>query len=121
MQRTEDARQTQSVTMVLGLAVSLLALFALTIGLSCWRGQRRLNRALVQQAVGRRRPRGALANPALFANVPDYLIVLTVEDDDRFVVADINPAFAKALRTSPPNGCAAMRSTSCCRPSRRSG
>jgi PAS domain S-box-containing protein len=62
---------------------------------------RRLNNAIgeARKAQSEREAVGALAS-AIFENVPDYLIVLNIEDDDRFVVADINPAFQKALRVT---------------------
>jgi PAS domain S-box-containing protein len=37
---------------------------------------------------------------ALFANVPDYLFVINIEDD-RFILADLNPAFATAMHVTP--------------------
>jgi PAS domain S-box-containing protein len=100
--RTRQAQATQSTTLVVALAVSLIALFMLTGGLILLaRANNRLGRAAEAQrrAESERAALGALTT-ALFANVPDYLIVLNVEGDDRFVVADINPAFAKAMNTT---------------------
>ncbi len=100
--RTNDARNTQSVTLITGLAVGLLALATLTVGMVLLAGaNRRLNLAVAEAraAEAARQELDALTT-ALFANVPDYLIVLNVEADDRFVVADINPALEKALGTS---------------------
>ncbi len=97
--RTAAARSTQALTLALGLTVSLVALLILTGGVILLaRTNNRLNRAIVEQreSEAARAALGALAN-AIFANVPDYLIVLNVEADDRFVIADINPAFEKAL------------------------
>ena len=62
------------------------------------RANQRLTRAVAhaEAAEAARAALGALTT-ALFDSSPDYLIVLNIEDGDRFVVADINPAFAKAL------------------------
>ena len=101
--RTIDARATQDTTLVIGMTVSLLALAALTAGLVALAAiNRRLDQAVneAKRAESEREALGALTS-AIFNNVPDYLIVLNIEDDDRFVIADINPAFAKALRVSP--------------------
>jgi PAS domain S-box-containing protein len=103
--RTNSARATQSLTLAIGLTVSLVALLALTGGVILLaRTNARLNRAIVEQreAEAARAALGALAN-AIFVNVPDYLIVLNVEDGadgDRFVIADLNPAFEKALNVT---------------------
>ncbi len=37
---------------------------------------------------------------ALFTHIPDYLLILNVEPDDRFSVADLNPALAKVFQRS---------------------
>jgi len=100
--RTNRARATQSVTLWTGLGVSLLALATLTVGLVLLaRVNSRLNTAVAEaeKAGAARDALGALTT-ALFANMPDYLIVLNIEGDDRYVVADINPAFERALDTS---------------------
>ena len=97
--RTIDARVTQDGTLVVGMAVSLLALATLTAGLVTLAAiNRRLDRAVFEakRAESEREAMGALTS-AIFNNVPDYLMVLNAEADDRFVIADINPAFAKAL------------------------
>jgi PAS domain S-box-containing protein len=100
--RTIAARGTQDTTLVIGMTVSLLALAALTAGLvSLAAINRRLDQAIgeAKRAESEREALGALTS-AIFNNVPDYLMVLNIEDDDRFVIADINPAFEKALRVS---------------------
>ncbi len=100
--RTATARNTQALTLAIGLSVGLVALLALTGGVIVLaRANNRLNRAIVEQreSESARAALGALAS-AIFANVPDYLIVLNVEGEDRFVIADINPAFGKALGVS---------------------
>ena len=112
--RTVSARATQDATLFTGVAVSLLALAMLTVGVVMLAAvNRRLNTAIgeVRQAQGEREALGALTS-AIFENVPDYLIVLNIEGDDRFVLADINPAFEKALRRHRPAcaGPAARRS-----------
>jgi PAS domain S-box-containing protein len=100
--RTNEARRVESTTLVTGLAVSLLALATLTIGLVLLaRANNRLNKAIAEArtAEAARESLSALT-AAIFANVPDYLLVLNIEGDDRYVVADINPAFAKVLNTT---------------------
>ncbi|HUO11215.1 MAG TPA: ATP-binding protein, partial [Caulobacteraceae bacterium] len=101
--RSADARRTQDLTLIIGLAVSLVALATLVAGVVLLaRGNRRLLRA-VGEAKGAEAARSALdaLTHALFANVPDYLFVLNVEEGERYVLADINPAFARAMRISP--------------------
>ena len=98
-ERTDNARAAQSLSLFIGIAVALLALATLTVGiLLLARANRRLNTAFaeLEATESARRALGALTR-AIFDNVPDYLIVLNVEADDRFVIADINPAFQKAL------------------------
>ena len=103
--RTARARETQALTLAIGLTVSFVALLALTAGVIVLaRTNSRLNRAIVEQreSEAARAALGALAG-AIFVSVPDYLIVLNVEDGvdgDRFVIADINPAFEKALHVT---------------------
>jgi PAS domain S-box-containing protein len=97
--RTKDARVTQDATLIVGMAVSLLALAVLTAGLVTLAAiNRRLDKAIdeARRADSEREAMGALAS-AIFNNVPDYLIVINIEGEDRFTVADINPAFARAL------------------------
>src|SRR6185312_441551 len=87
-QRTAAARNTQGLTLGIGLTVSLVALLTLTGGVILLaRTNRRLNRAIVEQreSESARAALRALAQ-AIFDSVPDYLIVLNVEGDDRFVV-----------------------------------
>ena len=98
-QRTADARNSQALTLATGLAVSFVALLALTAGVVVLaRTNRRLGRAIVEQreAESAQAAVSALAH-AIFVSVPDYLMVLNVEAGDRFVVADVNPAFERAL------------------------
>jgi PAS domain S-box-containing protein len=100
--RTADARNTQGLTLVIGLAVSFLALAMLVAGVVLLaRGNRRLARAVADagQAEAARSALDALTS-AIFANVPDYLFVLNIEDGERYVLADINPAFAKAMNVN---------------------
>jgi PAS domain S-box-containing protein len=100
--RTADARGTQGLALVIGLAVSFLALATLVGGVVLLaRGNRRLARA-VADAQGAEAARSALdaLTSAIFANVPDYLFVLNIEDGERYVLADINPAFAKVLNVT---------------------
>jgi PAS domain S-box-containing protein len=100
--RVRNALQTQDLTLTIALAVSLLALLTLTLGaILLARANRRQQLAIdeARAAESAREASNALTE-AIFTNSPDYLIVFNVEGDDRFVVADINPAFEKALRIS---------------------
>jgi PAS domain S-box-containing protein len=102
--RTNDARNAQSLSLIIGIAVAAVALLALTAGIILLaRTNRRLNRAFdeLQSAEAARAALSALAR-AIFNNAPDYLIVLEVEGGDRFVVADINPALERALNVTAP-------------------
>jgi PAS domain S-box-containing protein len=97
--RVAAARDAQSLSLDIGIVVALVALIALVVGIVLLaRANRRLNNALAElgAAESARQSLGALTN-ALFASVPDYLIVLNVEGPERFVIADINPAFERAL------------------------
>ncbi|HTX50723.1 MAG TPA: CHASE3 domain-containing protein, partial [Caulobacteraceae bacterium] len=100
--RTAAARNTQGLTLVIGLTVSFLALATLVAGVVLLaRGNRRLARAMAdtREAEAARSAMDALTS-AIFANVPDYLFVLNVEDGERYVLADINPAFATAMNVA---------------------
>jgi PAS domain S-box-containing protein len=97
--RTIAARQTQQLELALGLAVSLVALLVLTLGMILLAdNNRRLVRAVTaaETAEAERVAQSALTT-ALFNASPDYLIVLNIEAPGRYVVADLNPAFAQAL------------------------
>jgi PAS domain S-box-containing protein len=100
--RTTNARNAQSLSLTIGIIVALVALLTLTAGVLLLAGSnRRLNRAFdeLKSAEAARAALGALTR-AIFDNVPDYLIVLDIEDEGRFVVADINPALEKALNVT---------------------
>jgi PAS domain S-box-containing protein len=100
--RLDQARRNERVTLVLGLALAgtaLAALLALVVTLA--RANRRLSMAIAASEEARQAQAASDAlSAAMFVNVPDYLMVLDVTDDGRFVIADLNPAFQKALRTS---------------------
>src|SRR5262249_15209881 len=84
-QRTQTARGTQGLALTIGLAMSLLALAGLTAGIIVLaEGNRRLSDAVAE--TGRAQADLASADAltrAIFANAPDYLIVLAVEPNDR--------------------------------------
>ncbi|HEY1427856.1 MAG TPA: ATP-binding protein, partial [Caulobacteraceae bacterium] len=98
-QRTAAARDTQALTMATGLAVSFVALLALTAGVVLLaRTNRRLGRAIDEQREAQSAQAALRAlGQAIFVSVPDYLMVLNVAGDNRFVVTDVNPAFERAL------------------------
>jgi PAS domain S-box-containing protein len=100
--RTNNARAAQSLSLTIGMIVAMLALATLTVGIILLaRANERLNTAFdeLKATEVERQALGALTS-AIFNSVPDYLIVLNVEADGRFVVADINPAFEKALNVA---------------------
>jgi len=100
--RTNNARNAQSLSLIIGIAVAMVALLTLTGGIILLAGaNQRLNRAFdeLQAAEAARSALSALTR-AFFNNVPDYLIVLDVADGDRFIIADVNPALEKALNIS---------------------
>ncbi|HEY1753338.1 MAG TPA: CHASE3 domain-containing protein, partial [Caulobacteraceae bacterium] len=101
--RVNEARSAQGLALDIGVVVALMALIILTTGtILLARANRRLDAALEEVKAGEaeRQALDALTR-AIFTNVPDYLIVLNIEAPDRFIVADINPAFAKALNITP--------------------
>ena len=97
--RVRDAAETSTMTLLIGLAVAALALLGLTgLLVDLARVNRRLNAALADAArANAEREASDALNRAVFANSPDYLLVIEVEGDDRFVVSEINPAFERAL------------------------
>ncbi len=103
VRREASGQRSEKISLALGLAVAGLALtgllafvFALT------RANRRLVAALsaTETAQSAQRAGQALID-AIFAHTPDYLYVLEVTPEGRFVVGEINPAFAKALNVQP--------------------
>jgi len=98
--RSSTANSQLQLTLAIGLAVALLALAGLTAGsLIIARANRRLLAAVraVRTAQTALDASNALSR-AIFDNSPDYLMVLTIEGADSFVLAEINPALAVALR-----------------------
>ncbi|MBS0412039.1 MAG: CHASE3 domain-containing protein [Proteobacteria bacterium] len=99
-QRTAAAARAERLSLILGVGVAAIALFGL-VGAVIVMGRttQRLEKALrdTQVAQDALDATDALVR-AFFANTPDYLMVLEIKDDDRFVVGEINPALAKALR-----------------------
>jgi PAS domain S-box-containing protein len=83
-----------------GPALVLLGL-AVGYGSSRWGADRRARlRRAVEDAAHSREERNTSLTEALFSHIPDYLLILNVESDDRFSVADINPALANAFGVS---------------------
>jgi PAS domain S-box-containing protein len=100
--RTAQAVGARQLNLLIGLTLAVLALVGLvSLVFILVRANRRLARAMdeARAAQAAREASEALVQ-AVFANAPDYLFVLDVEDGDRFVVGDVNPAFEKALRVS---------------------
>ena len=102
--RIQHAAATEKRALFIGLAVAalaLLGLFGLVLDLA--RTNSRLARALQETAKARTgREASEALTQAVFANSPDFLIVLEARDDGQFVVADINPAFERALGAQAP-------------------
>ncbi|MGA0601570.1 CHASE3 domain-containing protein [Caulobacter sp. KR2-114] len=99
-ERTARAAAAERLSLTLGLMVAALALLGLLGAVYVMdRTTRRLSRALAetQQARAALDASTALVT-AFFANTPDYLMVLDIQDGDRFVLAEVNPAFERALR-----------------------
>jgi len=94
--RADDEDRTN---LLMGLAVGALALVGLiALIFSLDRANSLLGRTM-REAMAAREAREASEAivRALFANSPDYLFVLGVGEDDRFLIEDINPAFERAL------------------------
>jgi len=100
--RVAAASAAEKLNLALGVAVGLLALAGLLAAIfHLERANRRLA-AAISEARAARAARAAsdALTEAIFANSPDYLFVLEIEEGDRFVVGDINPAFARAINVS---------------------
>ncbi len=99
--RTAQAAQAERLSLALGLAVGAASLAGLIWAVVLMsRTTRSLGQALAdaRSAQAAADASNALVS-AFFANTPDYLIVLDIKDDDQFVLAEVNPAFERALRT----------------------
>jgi PAS domain S-box-containing protein len=103
--RTLVGARAEAVNLVLGLSVVGLALIGLVGAVYLvTRGARQLEVALAEVTDARqaREASDALVG-AVFENSPDYLFVLDIQDDDRFVIGEVNPAFETALRVKSAN------------------
>jgi PAS domain S-box-containing protein len=100
--RTALADQQETLTLVIGMAVSLVALAGLIAGVTLLARANRQLTSASQEAKASEAAREATdaLTRAFFANVPDYLFVLNIEDN-RFILADLNPAFARAMNVTP--------------------
>jgi PAS domain S-box-containing protein len=101
--RIAEASRAQKFVLGLGLAVALLALAGLVAAIfHLERANRRVTAALGETSAARQAQEASDAlTKAIFINSPDYLFVLDIQPDDRFVVGDLNPAFARAIRVRP--------------------
>jgi PAS domain S-box-containing protein len=100
--RTAAVAGVRRLNLGIGLTLAGLALAGLVVLLFILaRANRRLAAAVEEAGAARaaREASDALVQ-AVFANTADYLFVVNVEEDDRFVLGDINPAFAKVLGVS---------------------
>lgn len=97
--RVANATSVTRLNLAVGLTLALLALIGLLASVFYLeRSNRRLVAAMNEASAARtaREASDALVH-AIFANSPDYLFVLEIADNDRFVVGDINPAFERAI------------------------
>ena len=97
--RVATAASVTRLNLAVGLTLALLALTGLLASVFYLeRNNRRLVAAMNEAAAAKtaREASDALVH-AIFANSPDYLFVLEIADNDRFVVGDINPAFERAI------------------------
>lgn len=99
VERTRRADERERLTLVSALGIGALALFALVGGLVLVaRSNRDLQRSMAETEMSRRAQAATEAlTQAIFDNVPDYLIVIDVDAGGEFTIADMNPAFARAL------------------------
>ena len=93
------AARSEKLVLITGLTVAGLALAGLLASVfSLSRANRDLQAAIkAAEAAQSARIAGQALIDAIFAHTPDYLYVLEVTDDGRFVVGEINPALAQAL------------------------
>jgi PAS domain S-box-containing protein len=102
--RTEAVERAEA----LGFTVALVAGVAAILGLgfaviALAAANRRLEREIAQRhAAEEGRVETEALYEAIFANSPDYVFVLDVTDDDRFIVADANPALRAVLGPDQP-------------------
>ncbi|HZZ35615.1 MAG TPA: CHASE3 domain-containing protein [Caulobacteraceae bacterium] len=94
-QRRRRAEREENVNLAIALTLGAIALAGL-VGSAI--SQARINRQLTQSQAAR--AAGEALQAAIFENVPDYLFVVRIEEGDRFVVGDVNPAFERALNVS---------------------
>ena len=98
--RVAAAARVTRLNLAVGLSVAVLALVGL-LGAVFY--LMRANGGLLEamnDAAAAEAARGAsdALTHAIFANSPDYLFVLDIGEGDKFVVADINPAFERAIK-----------------------
>jgi PAS domain S-box-containing protein len=97
--RIRQAERANTATLAMGLAVAVFALLGL-IGSVFYlaRSNRGLTKAMEEasRAHADREASDALTR-AIFANSPDYLYVLDVVNGEKFLIAEINPTFARVL------------------------
>jgi len=89
-------------TRIIALTLAFVAMVALVgVITALVQANERLGRVGKEAARSREERNTSLAlTEALFTHIPDYLLMLNVEPDDRFSVADVNPALAKVFHRS---------------------
>ena len=99
VERTREADRRERLTLLTALGIGALALLALVGGLVLMaRANRDLQVSMAETDASRRSQAATEAlTQAIFANVPDHLLVLDLDPDGAFTVAEMNPAFALAL------------------------
>ena len=97
--RQSVAARSEKLALAIGLAVAALALIGLLGSVfSLSRANRQLQSAMrAAEAAQNAHMSGKALIDAIFAHTPDYLYVLEVTKDGRFVIGEMNPALAAAL------------------------
>jgi PAS domain S-box-containing protein len=100
--RTADLQRGNILNNLIALSMAVVATAGLAALIAMLvQANERLRRAVEEAARSREERNTSQAlMEALFSQIPDYLLVMNVEPDDRFSVADINPALAKAFGVS---------------------
>jgi len=97
--RTAALRRSNLVNNLIALSMALVAAVTLVAMIAILVQTNERLRRVSEEAVRSREERDTseALMEALFAQIPDYLLVMNVEADDSFSVVDINPALAKAF------------------------
>jgi PAS domain S-box-containing protein len=97
-QRTEASDRAQRMSFVIGLCVSVLATIGLAVSMVTMAlTNRRLAHEIAERQAAEEAQRESEARyRAVFANTADYISVVDVLPDGRFLMSEINPAYERA-------------------------